>query len=37
MAFRVLLTDDAVGDLEDIRDYIDSHDSRARAATTIGR
>ena len=37
MAFRVLLTDDAVGDLEDIRDYIDSHESRARADYVLGR
>ena len=37
MAFRVLLTDDAVGDLEDIRDYIDARDSRARADYVLGR
>ena len=31
MAFRVLLTDDAVRDLEEIYDYIDRRDSPARA------
>ena len=30
MAFRVLLTDDAVRDLEDICDYISRHDGSAR-------
>ena len=37
MAFQVLLTDDAVRDLEDIRDYIDGHDSRARADYVLDR
>ena len=37
MAFRVLLTDDAVRDLEEIRDYIDSHDSSARADYVLDR
>ena len=32
MVFRVLLTDDAVRDLEEIRDWIDARESPARAA-----
>ena len=31
MTFEVLLTDDAARDLEEICDYIDHHDSPARA------
>ena len=37
MAFRVRLTDDAVRDLEEIRDYIDGHDSPARADYVLDR
>ena len=37
MGFRVLPTDDAVRDLEEIRDYIDGHDSPARADYVLDR
>ncbi len=37
MGFRVLLTDDAVRDLEDIRDYIDGRDSPAPADYVLDR
>lgn len=37
MAFGVLLTDDAARDLEEICDYIDRHDSRARAVHVLDR
>ena len=30
MGFRVLLTDDAVRDLEEIRDYLDARESTAQ-------
>ena len=37
MAFRVQLTDSAVRDLEEICDYIDGHDSPARADYVLDR
>ena len=37
MAFRVLLTDDAVRDLEEIRDWIDARESPARADDVLDR
>jgi toxin ParE1/3/4 len=37
MHFSVLLTDDAVRDLEDIYDYIDLHDSRSKADHVLER
>lgn len=37
MGFRVLLTDDAVRDLEEIYDYIEGHDSPARADYVLDR
>lgn len=37
MGFRVLLTDDAVRDLEDIRDYLDARESPARADDVLDR
>ncbi len=37
MAFRVQLTDDAARDLEEICDYIDRHDSPARADYVLDR
>ena len=37
MAFRVLLTDDAVRDLEEIRDYLDARESPARADDVLDR
>ena len=37
MAFRVLLTDDAARDLEEICDHIDRHDSRAPAVQVLDR
>ena len=37
MLFEVLLTDDAARDLEDICDYIDRHDSPARADYVLER
>ena len=37
MGFRVLLTDDAVRDLEEIYDYIEGHDSPARADDVLDR
>lgn len=37
MGFSVLLTDDAVGDLEDIYDYVDLHDGRGKAEYVLDR
>lgn len=37
MRFSVLLTDDAVRDLEDIYDYIDLHDGRGKADHVLDR
>ena len=37
MSFEVLLTDDAARDLEEICDYIDRHDSPARADYVLER
>ncbi len=37
MAFRVLLTDDAAHDLEEIYDYIAKHDSLAAATHVLNR
>lgn len=37
MRFSVLLTDDAVCDLEDIYDYIDLHDGRGKADQVLDR
>ena len=37
MSFEVLLTDDAARDLEEICDYIDCHDSPARADYVLER
>ena len=37
MAFRVQLTDDAARDLEEVCDYIDRHDSPARADYVLDR
>jgi len=37
MSFEVLLTDDAARDLEEICDYIDRHDSPARADHVLER
>lgn len=37
MAFRVLLTGDAVREQEEIGDYVDAHESRARADDVLDR
>ena len=37
MAFRVLLTDDAAGDLEEICNYLERQDSPARATCVLDR
>ena len=37
MSFLVQLTDDAARDLEEIRDYIDRHDSPSRTDHVLGR
>lgn len=37
MRFEVLLTEDAVRDLDEIHDYIDQHDDPAKAAHVLDR
>jgi len=37
MSYQVLLTDDAVYDLEDIYDYIEPHDSPEKADYVLGK